>query len=95
MYQIWNTLNDNIKSSLEKTNLKEIFEVLSSIEESIVSSGVGGSYPVAIFAKKVLKKKNNIEVTTMELLEILQTKERIKNLLLISHSGKNYGIKEY
>lgn len=93
MKEIEETLEENIEKSLEQTDLAGIFEKLSQIKVSITCSGVGGSMIPAKFAKKVLEKKNKICSNNCELLEILQRKDKVENVFLVSHSGKNYGIK--
>lgn len=93
MEKIKDTLQENIKLSLEKTDLNNIFKELNKIHGICICSGVGGSMIPAKFLRKILQKKNGAIVKSAELLEILQNKEQIEHVLLISHSGKNYGIK--
>ncbi len=92
--EIINNLEDNITNSLTVTNLNNIFTKLNEINEPTLLCGVGGSSVVSTFLAKILNQKNkiithNISVENFFLHNIIP----YHNLVLVSYSGENYGIK--
>jgi len=87
-------LEEKIRISLKKTDLKNIFTLFSNINEPTLIIGVGGSKVVSLFLEKVLTTKNKIIAKNIDVEEIfLGNYDLYKNIFAISHSGKNYGIK--
>lgn len=92
--KIVNNLEDNIVNSLTNSNLDNIYKELSNIKSPTLLCGVGGSHVVSIFLEKVLVIKNNIIAKNIDVEEYFLTDFRnYNNLILLSHSGKNHGIK--
>lgn len=89
------TLEESIVKSLNASSLEMIFEKLKELKEPTLICGVGGSHVVSIFLEKVLEEKNKIMVQNITVEEyFMHNLEQYQNLFLVSHSGKNYGIKE-
>lgn len=88
------SLEEKIKTTLKSSNIKSIFAILSSIDEPTLTIGVGGSKVVSLFLGKVLEKRNGIITKDIDVEEFfLSNRDLYKNVLVISHSGKNHGIK--
>lgn len=86
-------LQERILDSLEKTDLIKIKNILSSIKEPTLVSGVGGSGVVSLFLSKLLSVKNNIvceNITSRDL--IYRNLVCFKNIIACSYSGNNYGV---
>lgn len=67
---------------------------LASIKGPTICVGAGGSKVVAKYAQKVLTKKNKLIATTMDAHSFRHfDKSRYENVFIISHSGKNFGVK--
>lgn len=93
MYDNFSKLQNRIFDSLAKTDLIKIKDILSSIEEPTLVSGVGGSSVVSIFFSKVLSTKNNIiceSITARDL--IYRNLKCYKNIIACSYSGNNFGV---
>lgn len=96
-----NSMNDNfsklqerILDSIKKTDLIKVRNILSSINEPTLVSGVGGSSVVSLFLSKVLRNKNNIiceNVTSRDL--IYKNLNGFKNIISCSYGGNNFGVK--
>ena len=92
--EIINTLEDNINNSLTDTNLNNIFTKLKKINEPTLVCGVGGSNVVSTFLTKILNQKNNIITQNISVEDYyLQNTSLYHNLILVSYSGTNHGIK--
>lgn len=92
MFEDIECLYEDILYATEDTDC--IFENLKNIKDPTICIGVGGSKVVAKFAEKVLAKKNKIIAITMEPHSFRHFDANLfKNIILASHSGKNYGIK--
>lgn len=92
--KIVSNLEDKIVHSFSNTNLDYIYTELSNIKSPTILCGVGGSHVVSIFLEKVLVTKNNIITKNIDVEEYFLTNfSNYDNLVLLSHSGKNYGIK--
>lgn len=86
-------LETRVLDSLEKSDLTKIKNILSSIKEPTLVSGVGGSSVVSLFLSKVLNTKNNIiceNVTARDL--IYRNLSSFKNIISCSYSGNNFGV---
>lgn len=86
-------LQVRVLDSLDKTELIKIRDILSSIKEPTLVSGVGGSNIVSLFLSKVLSKKNSIiceNVTARDL--IYKDLTCFKNIISCSYSGNNLGV---
>ncbi|MCI9280020.1 MAG: hypothetical protein HFJ02_04400 [Bacilli bacterium] len=87
-------LGDKIINSLENSNLDNIYTELSNIKSPALLCGIGGSHVVSIFLEKVLVIKNNIIAKNIDVEEYFLTNfSNYNNLVLLSHSGNNHGIK--
>lgn len=92
--EIINTLEENITNSLTATNLNNIFTKLNKINEPTLVCGVGGSSVVSTFLAKILNQKNNIITQNISIEDYyLQNTSLYHNLILVSYSGTNHGIK--
>lgn len=60
MYYNFEQLSTSVLEALEKTDLMKINNILASVTDPTLVSGVGGSYVVSNFMSKVLGAKNNI-----------------------------------
>lgn len=86
-------LQSRVYDSLLKTDLNKIKNILSSIKDETLVSGVGGSNVVSNFCAKVLSKKNNIicdAVTPRDLL--YKNISCYRNIISCSYSGNNFGV---
>lgn len=86
-------LQDRVFESIKRTDLIEVRNILSSIKEPTLVSGVGGSSVVSLFLSKILSTKNNIiceDVTARDL--IYKNLECFKNIIVCSYSGNNFGV---
>ena len=86
-------LQDRVLSSIEKTDLIKVRDILSSIDGPTIVSGVGGSSVVSNFLKNILSIKNNIvciNVTARDL--IYKNLKCYKNAIVCSYSGNNLGV---
>lgn len=92
MDEIQKYLLKNIQETLVNVD-QNLKKELNQITSPTICSGVGGSYPVAIFASKVLSEKNKVIASPMPLLEILQS-NNVQTVFVTSHSGKNTGVKQ-
>ncbi len=92
--KIVNNLEDKIVNSFSNSNLDYLYKELSDIKGPTLLCGVGGSRTVSIFLEKVLVTKNNIIAKNIDVEEYFLTDfSNYDNLVLLSHSGKNHGIK--
>lgn len=93
MFNNFEKLQSRVLTSIDKTDLSKIKEILGSINEPTLTSGVGGSYVVSNFLSKVLSKKNNIvcENTTPRDI-VYRNLKCYKNIIACSYSGKNLGV---
>ena len=92
--EIINSLEENITSSLTATNLNNIFNHLAAITKPSLICGVGGSNVVSNFLEKILNQKNNIIVQNISIEDFfLKNISSYHNLILVSYSGQNHGIK--
>lgn len=86
-------LEDRVLWSLEHTDLKKVNDVLRSINEPTLVSGVGGSSVVSEYASKVLNNVNGIITRNIEPYDVSSINLRgYKNILSCSYSGDNYGV---
>jgi hypothetical protein len=93
MYQNFELLVDRVINSLEKTDLLEVKEILSSIKDNTLVSGVGGSSVVSLFASKVLEEKNDIITKCVQPRDFNYMKlSKFINVLSCSYGGLNYGV---
>ena len=93
MYQNFDLLIDRVISSLRKTDLLHIKQLLEQIKTPTLISGVGGSSVVSNYASKVLSSKNNIITTKVEPRDLKYFKlDNYDNILCCSYSGNNYGV---
>ncbi len=93
-------MNDNFSKlqarvfdSIGKTDLLAIRNILSTIKDPTLVSGVGGSSVVSLFLSKVLSAKNNIiceDVTPRDL--NYKNLQGFKNIIVCSYGGLNYGV---
>lgn len=86
-------LQERVLNSLKRTDLIKIKNILSSIKNSTLVNGVGGSSVVSLFLSKVLSSKNNIiceNVTARDL--IYRNLVCFQNIISCSYSGNNYGV---
>lgn len=93
MNENFTKLQERVLNSLERTDLIKIKNTLSSIKDSTLVNGVGGSSVVSLFLSKVLSSKNNIiceNVTTRDL--IYRNLVCFQNIISCSYSGNNYGV---
>lgn len=93
MYDNFSKLQNRVLDSLEKTDLEKVKNILKSIDDPTIVSGVGGSSVVSTFLSKVLSTKNQIiceNVTARDL--IYKNINCFKNIISCSYSGKNFGV---
>ncbi len=91
---IINELEGKINNSILDSNLENIFSKLSEIKTSTIICGIGGSHVVSIFLEKILALKNNIIIKNIDAEEyFLSNFSNYDNLIVVSHSGKNNGVK--
>ena len=87
-------LEEKTRNSIEDSDLKKIFYHLEKINTPTLLCGVGGSHVVSIFLEKVLREKNHIIVKNIDVEEyFLGNFNQYDNLIAVSYSGKNHGIK--
>lgn len=93
MYENFSKLKYRVIDSINKTNILKIKEVLSSITEPTLVSGVGGSSVVSLFLSKVLSEKNDIICENVTPRDLLYKNLRgYKNIIACSYSGNNFGV---
>lgn len=89
----FNKLEKRVFDSLSKSDLKEIKDILSSIKDSTLVSGVGGSNVVSTYLSNVLSKKNNIICESVTPRDIIYRNLKVfKNIISCSYSADNYGV---
>lgn len=92
--QIIERLEENVITSIQSSDLETIFKNLEELQEPTLICGVGGSHVISIFLEKVLEEKNKIIVKNITVEEyFMHDLTFYKNLLLVSHKGRNYGVK--
>ena len=93
MQENFDILSDRVLDALNKTNLEETRQILSSIKTPTIVTGVGGSKVVAVFTSKILASKNKIISTCLEPRDLLHTSVTgYDNVLSCSYSGTNFGV---
>ncbi len=93
MHDNFNLLESRVLDTLTKTNLERIKDVLSSIKTPTICTGVGGSNVVSNFASKVISKKNNCIVESIEPRSIIyKSLSGYSNVLACSYGGSNFGV---
>ena len=93
MYDNFLKLENRVFDSISKTDLKLIRDILKTIKDPTLISGVGGSYVVSTFATKLLSTKNNIICTNVEPRDLnYMNLNNYKNIIACSYSGNNYGV---
>ena len=93
MQENFDILSDRVLDALNKTNLEETRQILSSIKTPTIVTGVGGSKVVAVFTSKILASKNKIISTCLEPRDLLHTPVTgYDNVLACSYSGTNFGV---
>lgn len=94
MHDNFNLLEERVLDALDKTDLEKISYHLKKISTPTITTGVGGSSVVSIFASKVLSTKNKIIVEHAEPRDfIYKNLSGYDNVLACSCGGKNYGVK--
>ena len=84
---------DDVKYSLENTDLDKIDYELSKIDEPTLVTGVGGSHVVSEYTSKVLESKNGIITRNTEPRDFNHMNiTPYKNVLVCSYGGLNYGV---
>ena len=84
---------DDVKYSLENTDLDKIDYELSKMKEPTLVAGVGGSHVVSEYASKVLECKNGIITRNTEPRDFnYMNINPYKNVLVCSYGGLNYGV---
>lgn len=92
--KIIDELEIKIINSCNSTDLNNISSCLSLINNNTLICGIGGSKVCAIFLEKILNKKNNVIAKSIDAEEyFLINSTKYTNLIAISYSGKNNGIK--
>lgn len=87
-------LEERIEYSLQHTK-DEFYEELKQIKGPTLITAVGGSMVAAIFLSKVLEQKNKIICLVEELDQVeAHSPKLFQNLIVVSASGKNHGVKE-
>ena len=87
-------LEENVVNSLNASDLENIFSQLEKLKDPTLICGVGGSHVVSIFLEKKIEYKNKIVVKNITVEEyFMHDLENYKNLFIVSHSGRNYGVK--
>ncbi len=76
-------------------NCEHLLKEFANIKGASITCGAGGSRVVAEFLRLVLEKKNKCLVNTCGLRDLnhLDLKQ-YKNLIITSHSGSNYGVRQ-
>jgi len=93
MDENFSKLQESVLDSLEKTDLIEVKQILSSIKEPTLVSGVGGSSVVSTFLSKVLSEKNNIICENITARDAnYKNLKGYKNIIACSYSGNNLGV---
>ena len=93
MYDNFKNILPRIKESLDATDLKKIFDILSAINEPTLITGVGGSSVVGTFLARVLNEKNHI-IATFKYPRDLNHMDLsgYKNVIAISYSGRGVAV---
>lgn len=92
--KIINDLEEKVNNSILDSDLENIFSKLSEIKNPTLVCGIGGSHVVSIFLEKILAFKNNIIIKNINAEEyFLNNFSKYDNLIVVSHSGKNNGVK--
>jgi hypothetical protein len=93
MYGNFFKLEKRVLDSVEKSDLIKIRDILSSITDSTLVSGVGGSHVVSEYLAKILSKKNNIICSNVESRSLkYMNLNNYKNIISCSYSGNNLGV---
>lgn len=93
MYDNFSKLEKRVLDSVEKSDLIKIRDILSSITNPTLVSGVGGSYVVSEYLSKILSKKNNIICNNIESRSLKYINlNKYKNIISCSYSGNNLGV---
>jgi len=75
-------------------HIENIQKELSKIKGNVITCGSGGSRVVAEFLNLVLSKKNHAIVQTVEPRDLNYLNLGLfQNLIVVSHSGSNYGVR--
>lgn len=87
-------LKKRIIDTLNVSDLITINNQLNNIKDSVLITGVGGSSAVCEFSRKVLEFKNNCISKVLDPRDLYYNNISIyNNVLAISYSGNNYGVK--
>ena len=93
MYDNFLKLEKRVLDSISKSDLIKIKNILESIKDSTLVSGVGGSSVVSDLLAKVLSVKNNIICESITSRDILYKNLKLyKNIITCSYSGNNLGV---
>lgn len=86
----FNRLEQRLLDANNYIDSEKNYGVLDTIKELNISTGSGGSYPVAIYSSKVLTTKG-IPSISMPPRDTLYNISGVNNLIVYSWSGKSYG----
>lgn len=93
MKENFEQLGERVAYSLSNTDTDKIKYELSRIDSATLTSGVGGSSVVALYASKILNEKNGIITRSIEPRDTKYMNiSGYKNILACSYSGNNYGV---
>ncbi len=93
MEQIFLKIEEQVRYSLEKTDVIKMKEIFSSIKGATLISGVGGSSVVSNFLAKLLSKKNHIICEAITPRDVLyRDLNAYQNMICCSYSGTNLGV---
>jgi len=93
MYENFNKLESRVLHSISKSDLILIRDILKSIAEPTLVSGVGGSHVVSTYLSKLLSKKNNIICTNVQPRDLnYMNIDNYKNIISCSYGCHNYGV---
>lgn len=87
-------LENKVRESLKYADLNGIFRELTDIKDPSITLGVGGSKVCSLYLEKVLERKNGVIVRDIDIDEFFENNyNSYKNMLVVSYSGKNHGVK--
>ena len=95
MNENFKLLYDRVVDTNNVSDIKKINSSLSSIKESVICVGSGGSSVVSEFASKVFAAKNNCIAITKDPRDLLYDENisSFKELFICSYSSNNHGVK--
>lgn len=93
MNENFNLLYSRVLDAITNLDSVNFYRTIDTIKGNTICTGSGGSKVVSEFASEIIQSKNDVITTVVSPRDLLHMKLHIyKNILISSHSGKNYGV---